>query len=257
MTVLAVKGLTKQLGGRDVLRDIQLLAQSGEFVCILGPNGAGKSTLLRALAGLSRDPQILLDDRPVAALSPRQRARHIAWLPQTGQAIWPLPVRALVALGRIPHGVTLDSLTPADEIAIAQALADCGLTDLAARDITTLSGGERARAWLARALAVQAPILLADEPVSALDPQHQLTVMEVLRVQARQGRLVVAVLHDLSLATRFADRILLLKEGRVAADGAPHTVLNADILRTVFGVEVLTFENEGLPIVLPFSVAHR
>ncbi len=257
MMEITAHNLMVALGGRTVLHRIGFTAKAGEFICILGPNGAGKSTLLRALAGLSRDKGVVVGGTPIEALSAKMRARMIAWLPQTGQAIWPLSVRSIVALGRMPHGVTLDSLTPQDEDAIAHALNACDLEHLALREVTTLSGGERARALLARALAVDAPIVMADEPVSALDPQHQLSVMEALRAQARQGKIVLSVLHDLSLAARFADRIVLLKDGRIAGDGSPKDVLAADILRTVFGVEIVTWEENGVPLVLPVRVAQR
>lgn len=257
MTTIATHALSVSLGGRAILEGIDWTARAGEFICVLGPNGAGKSTLLRALSGLLKANGVTLDGRALDSLSPRERARQIAWLPQTGQAVWPLDVRAVVALGRMPHGVTLDSLGARDNDAIENAIKACDLEALASRDVTTLSGGERARALLARALAVEAPVLLADEPVSALDPQHQLTVMDALRAQARRGRLVIAVLHDLTLAARFADRILLMSDGRIAADGPPQTVLTGALLRDVFGVEVVTLEQDGMRIVLPLSVSRR
>lgn len=253
MTELAAHDLTVSLGGRIVLKGIDFAAQSGELICILGPNGAGKSTLLRALAGLLKTKSITLDGQALNVLSPVARARTIGWLPQTGQAVWPLAVRSVVALGRMPHGATLDSLTARDDMAIAQALSACDLDALADRDITTLSGGEQARAFLARALAVEAPILLADEPVSALDPRHQLSVMETLQAQARANRLVIVVLHDLALAARFADRIILMDKGAIAADGAPAAVLTPEQLGAVFGVEIVSFERDGVRAILPWA----
>lgn len=257
MTVLATQQLSFSFGAAPILKAIDFSATRGELVCILGPNGAGKSTFLRALAGLLKTQSVTLDARPLAAIAMKERARLISWLPQAGQAVWPLTVRAIVALGRMPHGVTLDSLTPRDDEAINHALAACDLHHLAMRDVTTLSGGERARAFLARALAVEAPVLLADEPVSALDPHHQLSVMATLRAQARANHLVIVVLHDLSLAARFADRIILMHEGSIAADGSPGEVLNGDRLGDVFGVEIVSFERDGIRAVLPWATRHR
>ena len=253
MTHLVAHDLTVRWGQETILDRISLSARAGELVCILGPNGAGKSTLLRALSGALKATGVQIDGCDLNTINAKQRARLISWLPQNGQAAWPLPTRAIIALGRLPHGVTLDTLTPRDEAAINTALVACDLHHLADRDVTTLSGGERARALLARALAVEAPVLLADEPVSALDPQHQLSVMNVLRAETQRGRLAIVVLHDLTLAARFADRIILMRKGRITADGAPSLVLTPDLLGDVFGVEIAQFERDGAHIVVPWA----
>jgi iron complex transport system ATP-binding protein len=177
------------------------------------------------------------------------RAKRIAYLPQSGGVSWPLPVRDVVALGRLPHGEAPDALRPEGERAVAEAVAAVGLLGFEDRPVTELSGGERARALLARALAVEAPVLLADEPVAALDPRHQLLVLAVLRERARAGATVVAVMHDLALASRFADRMVLLDQGRLVADGTPVEVLTAARLESVFGIEaVVAGAGEGLTV---------
>ena len=253
MTALIAHELSVTWGRERILDRISLSARAGEMICVLGPNGAGKSTLLRALSGALKAKGIRIDGHDLNHLTPKQRARLISYLPQNGQAAWPLPTRAIIGLGRLPHGVTLDTLTPQDEAVINSALDACDLHHLAERDVTTLSGGERARALLARALAVEAPILLADEPVSALDPQHQLSVMNILRDETRRGRLAIAVLHDLTLAARFADRIILISKGHIVADGPPSRVLTPDLLGDVFGVEIVHFERDGTQIVVPWA----
>ncbi len=243
---LSASGLSVALGRRRVLADLELAFESGSFHCVLGPNGAGKSTLLRALAGLlPHAGSARIGDAEIAAMSPKLRARRIAWLPQDHAVHWPLPVRDVVALGRMPHGASLDRLHEADRDAVADAMARCDVAAMADRPVTELSGGERARVLLARALATGAEVLLADEPAAGLDPLHQLTIMAVLRAEARRGRVVVAVLHDLSLAARFADTVTLLHGGKVAMQGEPAAVLTAERIRDVFEIEASVEPREG------------
>ncbi|WP_315974859.1 MULTISPECIES: ABC transporter ATP-binding protein [Microvirga] len=173
------------------------------------------------------------------------RARAIAYLPQGGFVAWPLPVAGVVALGRLPHGEKPDRLSPAGREAVASALRAVGLQGFADRPATALSGGERARALLARALATQAPVLLVDEPIAALDPRHQLVVLEVLKAHARAGATVVAIMHDLTLAARFADDILLLHQGKTEAFGPPGAVLTGERLAAVFSVRAQVLAQAG------------
>jgi iron complex transport system ATP-binding protein len=244
------------LGGREIVRDVSASLAAGGLVALIGPNGAGKTTLLRALAGLlPASGSIRLDGRDVAALSPRKRATRMAYLPQGHQAHWPLPARDIVALGRYPHGADPSRLSPADAAIVADAMAQADCAAFADRDVLTLSGGERARVMMARVLAVQAPVLLADEPTAALDPRHQIGVMAVLKAEARRGALVVAVTHDITLAARFADRVLLMQDGALAADGPPADVLTPAALRAVYGVESRTVVIDGETLVLPWSAA--
>jgi iron complex transport system ATP-binding protein len=248
---LHARNLSADLGRRRVLAAVDLTLQPGLLTVVIGPNGAGKSTLLRALAGLqpAAAGTVLLGDRPVAALASGERARAIAYLPQGGSIAWPLPVAHVVTLGRLPHGERPGALRPVGRAAVAAALAAVGLAGFEGRVATELSGGERARVLLARALATNSPVLLADEPVAALDPRHQLVVLDVLKSRARGGATVVAVMHDLALAARFADRLVLLAEGRVRAEGAPAAVLTEAELARSFGIETrVTIQDERVAI---------
>jgi len=219
----------------------------------IGPNGAGKTTLLRAVAGLAPyDGRITVAGQDLATLAPAARARLMAYLPQRRDVAWGLAARDVVALGRLPHLGVGRRESDADRAAIAAAMTAADVAALADRPVDRLSGGERARVLLARALAQAAPLLLADEPTAALDPFHQLQVMEVLRAEAEAGRAVVAVLHDLALAARFAHRVALLSDGRLAAVGSPEEVLTEDRLAAVYRVTALAGTRDGARWILPW-----
>ena len=249
MVMLAIEDLRVALGGREVVRGVSAQLEGGALIGVLGPNGAGKSTLVRALLGLTPyDGRVTIDGASVADLPRAEVARRMAYLPQ-GQALhWPLSVERLVALGRLPHLGPLSRLQGPDRAAVAQAMALAEVEPLASRIATELSGGERARVLLARALAVEAPVLVADEPLASLDPEHQLHGMELLQAQARGGVLVLAVLHDLALAARFCDRLLVLHEGRLVADGPPAAVLTPELLATVYRVRVAPSPDALVPL---------
>lgn len=253
--ILAAREVAVSLGGRRVLSGAGLTVDAGQFVAVIGPNGAGKTTLLRAIAGLvDASGEIAVDGTPLTRLSRAERARRLAYLPQGHVFHWPLPVAEIVALGRLPRGAGAD-LSDKDRAAVVRAMAATGVAPYAARAVTTLSGGERARVALARVLATEAELILADEPTASLDPRYQLIVLDILRRHAEAGGAVVAVLHDLGLAGRFADRVVLLDAGRVAAEGPPRDVLTEDRLSQAFGVSIEIVERHGTAVVIPWAAS--
>jgi iron complex transport system ATP-binding protein len=251
--VLRADDLDVSLGMRRVVEGARVKLRRGELAILVGPNGAGKTTLIRALAGLL-PPQgkITLGDRPLSSYPPQERARRIAYLPQGNTFHWPMPVEAIVALGRYPHGDPFATPTEEDRSAVREALAATATTAFSKRPVTTLSGGERARVALARALATQAQVLLADEPTVSLDPRHQLLVMTVLRDAARKGAAVLAVLHDLSLAARFADHVLLMADGRIVTQGEAANTLTQERIEQVFGVTAQMADIGGTRVPVPY-----
>ena len=251
MSLVEVSGATFGYRGPTVFRDVSFSVGAGELVGLCGPNGAGKSTLLRLMLGLHAPSagRVTLAGTALAGLSRREIARHAALLPQDAPADVPLSVREAVALGRLPHLGRLQPETEADLAAVARALEATDTTALAERPLTELSGGERHRVHLARALAQEAPLLLLDEPIAGLDIAHQLAAMDLLRATADADRAVVVALHDLALAARRCDRILLLAGGVLAADATPAEVLTADTLARVFGVRAdVRIDAGGRPV---------
>jgi iron complex transport system ATP-binding protein len=249
MTVLATRALVCRRGERIVLENVDLTFSGGQLSAIVGPNGAGKTTLLRHLAGLDvpASGEASLDGSPVDGLAAGVRSRRIAYLPQGSAVYWPLLGRDLVALGRLPHGADLSQpLSRTNATAVEQALARVNATPLADRRIDELSQGERARLAMARVLATGAEIILADEPVANLDPAYALEAMALLRAEAARGVCVIVCLHDLGLTARFADRVVLLADGRVRADGPPAVALDSSVIDKAYGVGFRTVTVDGV-----------
>ena len=236
-STLHINQLQFSRGSRVVLESIDLKLQSGTVTAVLGPNGAGKSTLLSCIAGLLTPARggVELDGVSLPSMPPKQRAQRIAFLPQTPEIAWAVDVETLVSLGRIPfQGV---SSAEEDRAAIARAMERTQVTQWSNRTVTTLSGGERARALLARVLAGESDWILADEPFTGLDPSHQFEAAELLRSVADHGGGVILTIHDLTLAARIADRVVILDGGRIVADGPPQTALTPAILHDVYRVD--------------------
>ncbi|MBW3535714.1 MAG: heme ABC transporter ATP-binding protein [Gemmatimonadetes bacterium] len=242
-----------------VLDGVSLAVPPGTLYAVLGPNGSGKSTLLRVLLGALAPTAgvVELDGRPLPAWNRRELARSVGVVPQSESIAFPLSVRELVAMGRYPHLGFLRAEGDADRSAVAAALERCDVAALRDRDVTTLSGGELQRVRIARALAQEPRALALDEPTASLDVRHEMSILELLRASADQGLTVVLVTHHLNLAARFADRMLLLHEGRVAAEGTPREVFVEDVLERVYGWPVRVDEDPvaGAPrvVALPGS----
>lgn len=250
MSLLALNGVSARLGPRPVLTDVDLTVRAGELVALCGPNGAGKTSVLRSALGLipTMAGEARLGGDLVAELGPQARAQRAAYLPQERHIAWNMPAIEIAALGA-PFLAGPESLARA-----RAALDQVHAGDLADRGVADMSGGERARVLLARALVADAPLLLADEPVAGLDPAAQLLVMGRLRSYANRGRGVLVSLHDLTLAARHADRIIVLDRGRVVADAVPSEALSDRVLRSVFGIAGQWLKSEGGPTlsILPY-----
>jgi len=238
MNAVVFDSVSVQFERRTALDGVSLLLAAGCVTGIVGPNGAGKTTLLRAALGLQEvaGGSIRILEKPLAQWSRNDLSRAAAYLPQGGEAHWPMRAADVVLLGRLPHRGPFDEPSSRDLAAAAEALARCDASEFSARRMDELSAGERARVLFARALATGAAILFADEPAAYLDPAHQLRLMELMREEARRGTAVAVTLHDLSLAARHCDEIVVLHEGRLVARGLPEEALCDATLARVFQV---------------------
>ena len=243
------------------LDGVSLDAPSGALTAVIGPNGSGKSTLMRALLGIAtlERGRVTIDDRSLDAWDRRELARAVGAVPQSESINFPLTVRELAAMGRYPHLGPLEGASDADRQVVARALESCRVSELADRDVATLSGGELQRARIARALASEPKALVLDEPTANLDIRHEMEILELLRSSADSGVTVLLITHGLDTVAQFADRMVLLSAGRVAAEGAPHQVMREDVLREVYGwpVSVTIDSASGAPRVTPLRAPPR
>ena len=255
MSTLEAKAIDVTLGRRRVLERVDLRVAAGEIIGLLGPNGAGKSTLLQVLASVltSYSGSVRLDGKSIGSIPRRSLAKLVAYLPQGAECHWPMAVEQVVALGRLPHRRPWAPMSRHDRDCVARAMATTDVEQFRGRSIGALSVGERARVLVARAVAGEPRILLADEPVAGLDPAHQLEVMAMLEHMAADGAAVVVVLHDLTLAARHCSRLALLGGGRLMANGDADTVLSTEHLRDCFGIRALSGESADGRFVIPVA----
>lgn len=237
MTELRVNNLSVRIGGRPILNDVSFEAISRDVIGLIGPNGTGKSTLLKAILGLvpSSGTIELFGNQN---LSPRERAQKVCYMPQDREIAWPLSVRRLVSLGRTPFLSSTCGLSESDETLVNEAMRQVDIEHLAQRNVLELSGGERARVLIARALAQNAPLLIADEPAAGLDPAHQIALMEMIVARTHCQGLAIVTVHDMGLAARWCTRLLVLHNGQLVADGPPSDVLVPDMFARVYGIDV-------------------
>ncbi|MEW8535381.1 MAG: ABC transporter ATP-binding protein [Candidatus Thiodiazotropha endolucinida] len=260
MSLLYGESLFVTRNNQPILQDVDIVLERGEMLGLIGPNGAGKSTLLRLLAGVieADTGSLSLNETPISSVPRSERARRIAYLPQLSEIAWPMSVERIIELGRTPHLEPWQSVGEADREIIERVICHTDLLDFRERSFNTLSGGEQARVLLARAMVTEPDILLADEPVSALDPAHQLDVMNLLRQHCESGHSVIVVLHDLSLAAHYCHRLQLLHHGMTLAEGSAEEVLNEKNLADAYEIELTKANGKALkPTSLPWRRLYR
>ncbi|MBT5074234.1 MAG: ABC transporter ATP-binding protein [Kordiimonadaceae bacterium] len=255
MTVLSINNLNVTLEENRILSDVSFEVPSGKLVGLIGPNGAGKSILIKSILGLidGASGDISLDGKDINSWSIKERAQKISYAAQGAPVHWPLTVGHLVSLGRIPHLSPWQSTSTLDQTLTLDAMKKTDVDHLVSRSTTTLSGGERARAMLARAIVTGCEFLLADEPIEALDPYHQMKIMDILKELAETGHGVLLVLHDVNFAQKYCDELILLNEGQIISKGLPEDVLSDENLLKAYQVKATRLEKNGEVFIIPTS----
>ena len=251
-----VKNVSVKINGKQIIHDVSSVIKSGECVGIIGANGAGKTTLLRSMAGLQdvSNGKILYNEKPITHWNKKDFAKITGYLAQDSECHWDITAIQAVTLGRLPHRKTFSSISNEDKSAIADAMKRTQTTELANRNVTTLSGGESARVLLARAIAGKPSVLLADEPTASLDPAQQIRLMHLLRSLSKDGTTIITVLHDLTLAARFCNRLILMSNGRIIANDEPEKVLTNQTLKTTFNIEAIFGNHKNEMYVIPWEL---
>ncbi len=256
MAEWVAEGLSVELGKRRVVDNVSFAVRAGELTILVGSNGSGKSSLVRAALGLipRETGRVDLCGGDPAMMTPARRASHLAYLPQARPLAWPLTVEAVVALGRFAYGMLFGGLSAADRDAVDRALTATALTAFAERRTDQLSGGELARVHIARALATEAPLLAADEPTAGLDPAHAISVMDTIRAFCKAGGGALVILHDLQLAARYADTVMVMAGGRLIASGPPLEALSSATLAKAFGLDGRIADVEGTRVLITSGI---
>jgi len=256
MRLLEATGLSVKFGDRTILDDIGFSVDKGEFIGLIGANGTGKTTLLRTLSGMLSEHKKKINflGHPLSDYQPKQLAQKLAYLPQGNESHWSITAENLVMLGRLPYQKAWQGASELDHHIVQQVMQACDVSQFATHTIDTLSGGERARVFLSRALAVEPQLLLVDEPIAGLDPGHQIEVMDKFRQLSESGMGIVCVIHDLTLAARYCQKLVMLDEKKIISQGLPEQVLSPENLACCFNIRAHISEVEGQPLVVPIAL---